>query len=124
MEYVDWFFRVIIAGFAIWMLRAYLIERTKKRKASDEYLTQAEVEKAIDDSKPNCEKEHKKLKGDMKTEIKHVHELIKKDLEVGSQKFDEYGKDIKAVEGAVMAMSGDLQALCAVLEKNGVKIGR
>ena len=114
MEYVDWLFRVVIAGCAVWILRAYLVERTKRRKAGDQYLTVDEITK-------HCTKEHKTLKEGLTVEVIHVHELIKKDLEAGSKQFETHGTEIKGLAGEVKAVSRNMLKLTTALEKNGVK---
>ena len=115
MEYVDWFFKyVIVGGLAIWLLRAYLVERTKKRKAGFQYLTVDEITK-------QCTKEHKTLKEGLTVEVTHVHELIEKDLEAGSKQFETHGAEIKGLAEEVRQVSNNMLSLTTALEKNGVK---
>jgi len=110
--YVNLMFKVIVLGMLAWALKGYIVERTKKVKAKDQYLTQEEIE-------THCEKEHQRLKNSLVSKIDHLGELIKKDLDHGNEKFDKIQKDID-IHKTLLADVGSTLKLLA--EKNGIKI--
>lgn len=77
---LDWGFRLLVIGMGVWALKAYLSERTKRIKASDQFLTQCEITKLCDKYKESVLKE-------TENDMGHVQELIEKDLERGQERF-------------------------------------
>ncbi len=73
---------VVVGGLVFWTLRAYLTERTKRTKASEQYMTVEEIN-------VHCGDEHETIGKEWKTEIQHLREIVEKEFGHGSKKFEE-----------------------------------
>jgi hypothetical protein len=113
INYTDLIFKGIVLVMLVWALKGYIVERTKKVKAKDQYLTQEEIEN-------HCQKEHKVLKSCFVRKIDHLGELIKKDLEHGNEKFDKIQTDIDTHKTLLADVGSTLRLL---LKQNDIKAG-
>jgi len=111
VEYTDWIVRIIVLGLLAWALKGLIMERTKKIRASDQYLTLAEIE-------ANCEKEQDKMRKEFCGKIDHAVSLIEKDLEHGQTKFKEISKEIKDVKIQIETMH---LAIIKTIQANGAR---
>lgn len=85
---------VVLCGLLVWAVKGYLNKRTERIDPLQQYLTLAQLnERAVEVQKKDAAA-HKALKEDVMNEMQHTHELIKKDLERGSEKFGELKKEI------------------------------
>lgn len=104
MDYLDWAVRIGVAGLVWWVLRAYLAERTKKVKASEQYLTVGEI-------KDNCKEQKEEILREVETEMKHLSETIKADLDRGQERFKELGDIQKETTKALTNLTTEIRLL-------------
>ncbi len=79
---------VLVSGLALWAVRGLIMERTKKRRATDQFLTVGELHL-------HCKEQHMLLKQESQKDLVHVRELIEKDLEHGRGEFVEIKKELE-----------------------------
>ena len=78
----------VVIGLAVWAIRSLIMERTKKRRATDQFLTVGELHL-------HCKEQHMLLKQESQKDLVHVRELIEKDLEHGRGEFVEIKKELE-----------------------------
>ena len=93
----DLIFKIVVLGLAVWALRSLIVERTKKVRAGEQYLTADEI-------KNQCIEQHTKLQDSFKVENKHLKELIEKDLAHGKERFDKIDKKIEEMPTRIIQL--------------------
>lgn len=73
MENVVFYVMAFIGGILSWTLRSLFLEKTMKRRAGDQYVSLGELDLY-------CRRKHDTDKIIKEMEIKHLKELIEKDL--------------------------------------------
>ena len=93
----DLIFKIVVLGLAVWALRSLIVERTKKVRAGEQYLTADEI-------KNQCIEQHTNLQDSFKVENKHLKELIEKDLAHGKERFDKIDKKIEEMPTRIIQL--------------------
>jgi len=93
----DLIFKIVVLGLAVWALRSLIVERTKKVRAGEQYLTADEI-------KNQCIEQHANLQDSFKAENKHLKELIEKDLAHGKERFDKIDKKIEEMPTRIIQL--------------------
>lgn len=115
--YADLFLKIVVFALLIWALKGFIMERTKRVKASEQYLTLEEIKKLFDDIEDGCEGKHGILEKAMSKDIKHLKELIEKDLDHGVKEFEA----IRVQLGEQCKTINDMSSiLTSWAEKNGI----
>ena len=112
MEHSHWITNIIVLGLLVWALKGLIMERTRKVKASDQYLTQGEIQ-------VHCKEEQGKIRGEFGDKIDHAVSLIEKDLQHGEARFKEIGTEIKNVKQQINDMH--LAIITEIKRNNGGK---
>jgi len=94
---VDLIFKIVVLGLATWALRSLIMERTKKRRAGEQFLTGDEI-------KIHCIERHAALQDNFTAENKHLKELIEKDLAHGKERFDKIDKKIEEMPTRIIQL--------------------
>ncbi len=107
---LDWGLRLLVIGMGVWALKAYLSERTKRIKASDQFLTQCEITKL-------CEKYKESILNETENDMSHVRELIEKDLDRGEERFAKLDNRLEKLEEKYQITSDTLITISISLKQ-------
>ncbi len=77
---LDWAFRLLVIGVAVWAVKGFITTRTAKVMASDQYLSVGELD-------TRCERYKESILKEVGIEMNHIAETIKGDLKRGQERF-------------------------------------
>ena len=110
MEYFEWAIRIMVIGIAGFAIRGYITERTKKVRASDQYLTVGEI-------KDRCKDQKEQIVKEVETEMKHMSEAIEANLERGQERFNKLDERFGTLEQKQQENSDTLLKISINLER-------
>jgi len=88
---LDPVFKIVVLALLVWTLKGYIMEKTLKRRATDQAVTLGELQAF-------CKEKHGQFKEESSVEIGHVAQLIEKELEHGRARFISIETKIQSVE--------------------------
>lgn len=97
-------FKVVVLALLAWALKGYIMEKTAKRRATDQSVTLGELQGF-------CKEKHVQVAKDVNGEIIHVSQMLEKDLEHGRGRFTVLEENLRAVE---VKMGGHHDALIEI----------
>lgn len=107
---------VFLGGMAVWGIKSFIVERTKKRRADDQVVTLGEL-------KEHCKREQDEKRKRETSEIMHLKEMIGKDLEHDSKRFEGIEKQMSKQSKMLICINKTLALLKQAVEnKFSIKI--
>ena len=106
---VTWLVFGGLVGLCIWSLKGFISTKTARIKASDQYMTQGEIE-------DRCLTQHQGIEKDRKMEMNHLKELIETKFDHGAVQFTQIGERQDKTDGTVTKMS---ETLIRIADKVG-----
>ena len=93
-----------LTGIAAWGLKGWITERLIKRRATDQTVTLGELD-------VYCRRKHDSEKIYRESEIKHLRELLEKDLQHNSSRLEKLESVISGYGGILKNISKSIEAL-------------